>query len=599
MTSSPSQEALAQMWSSRVFEPQIHHLRFPRFRNLQDGLRIEFQHPITALVGPNGTNKSSILRALQGCPDKENIGRYWFGTAIDVMSADERHRFIHGRWSDSANQVVEVRKTRIQRRAANSKSDPDYFEPSRPNTADGMSPMPDAPKPMPTDRTETRWTAIEKDVVYLDFRAEISAFDKYFYHHDYRQRRLDEGRSRDGLASRKALIRERSARLKRILDDRLDSYQPGGFQWVLAPARDMTSAETDAVSKILGRTYSRIELVSHRAFNVSGTTARLHTADFSYSEAWAGSGEFAAVQLVAAVSAAPAKALVLLDEPEVSLHPGAQRRLLEYIVGQVKARKLQVVLATHSPVLVEDLPPPAIKVLELDPTTNRIRLRSQASSAAEAFVAIEHHFQKRTVFVEDLLAKQIVLKALRGAGSLKLNAVDVRALPGGAGDARARRAPGWAAENRNDVLLMLDGDQRLAPNMFEPENVTPGDLEGVVKELLGVATLGGFVLADSGGPTVEQLREIVVWASKYMRFLPGSSTPEAWLINASAETSDVCDAKQWWIDRTAKSLQKIEGEQVTGVEILEEQKRAIALVPDDHDDLKAIRTAITEFLGRP
>ena len=116
MTQSAEQVKLGVMWSAHKFEPQIHHVRSPRFRNLEEGQRIEFQHPITALVGPNGTNKSSILRALQGCPDNENIGRYWFGTAIDVISAEERHRFIHGRWSESAKQVVEIRKTRIRRR---------------------------------------------------------------------------------------------------------------------------------------------------------------------------------------------------------------------------------------------------------------------------------------------------------------------------------------------------------------------------------------------------------------------------------------------------------------------------------------------------
>ena len=160
------QAQLASMWGAKAFEPYLHHIRFPLFRNLEEGLSIEFSHPITAIVGPNGTNKSSILRALQGCPDYENIGRYWFGTVLDVIGSGERHRFVHGRWSDSAGAVVEVMKTRIQRRGKKTSTDPDYFEPSRPILGDGMARMPMiVGQTIPPDRTATRWKAIDKQVV--------------------------------------------------------------------------------------------------------------------------------------------------------------------------------------------------------------------------------------------------------------------------------------------------------------------------------------------------------------------------------------------------------------------------------------------------
>ncbi|MCC2890180.1 hypothetical protein [Enterobacter hormaechei] len=43
------------------FEPFIQHIRFPYFKNLEMNARIDFQFPITALVGQNGTNKSSVI----------------------------------------------------------------------------------------------------------------------------------------------------------------------------------------------------------------------------------------------------------------------------------------------------------------------------------------------------------------------------------------------------------------------------------------------------------------------------------------------------------------------------------------------------------
>jgi hypothetical protein len=110
-------DALGRMWAAGEFEPSIHHIRFPLYKNLAPGTKIEFTHPVTALVGPNGTNKSSIMRALQGCPGMNNLGVYWFGTALDAIPKEERHRFIYGRLSPTVGRTVEVIKTRIARPA--------------------------------------------------------------------------------------------------------------------------------------------------------------------------------------------------------------------------------------------------------------------------------------------------------------------------------------------------------------------------------------------------------------------------------------------------------------------------------------------------
>ncbi|WP_432995301.1 AAA family ATPase [Dactylosporangium sp. CA-233914] len=55
--------------------------------------------------------------------------------------------------------------------------------------------------------------------------------------------------------------------------------------------------------------------------------------------------------LVTRISEALPKSLVLLDEPEVSLHPGAQRRLMSY--------RSMVTMATTPPVQSQNLPLPA------------------------------------------------------------------------------------------------------------------------------------------------------------------------------------------------------------------------------------------------
>ena len=50
--------------------------------------------------------------------------------------------------------------------------------------------------------------------------------------------------------------------------------------------------------------------------------------------------------------ARPEKSLVLLDEPDAHLHPSLQRVVLSEIAKIAKERRLQVIIATHSPVLI-------------------------------------------------------------------------------------------------------------------------------------------------------------------------------------------------------------------------------------------------------
>jgi len=54
------------------------HFRYPisPLQNFAPDLKIDFAFPITALVGPNGTNKSFILRAIEGSLGNENLGVY-------------------------------------------------------------------------------------------------------------------------------------------------------------------------------------------------------------------------------------------------------------------------------------------------------------------------------------------------------------------------------------------------------------------------------------------------------------------------------------------------------------------------------------------
>lgn len=583
-----SDEDLRGHLAGGKLEPYLRHIRFPRYRNLVNGTSIEFDFPITAIVGPNGTNKTSVLRAIQGCPDYENLGNYWFGTPLDPISGKDRPRFIHGWRADSTGEVVES----VKQREPSGKED--YFEPARPR--DHMAQMVEGVGDLNTgrgsanrrERSETRWNAINKEVVYIDFRSELSAFDKYFHHNSYRRRRKDPSTLPDQRRSKKNLIRERAASLKRAIDGRLTSNKLGSIERILTVTMDFDEDQIGFVSDILGRQYTRIRLIEHGFFDVSGWTALLGSNGAQYSEAWAGSGEFAVVQMVRLLTTCEDSSLVILDEPEVSLHPAAQKRLADLLRLVVVQKSLQIVMSTHSPTLIEQLPPEAIKVLQLR-SDGQVELRSQRSHPNEAFVVLGQSFSKPTIYVEDRLAAAVTTYALRMRNSTLAESVDVRVYPGGARSITTRAVATWSVGGTEKVLVMLDGDMK--PTDTRTGRAVPdADLDGYLKALAG-----GKPRIDRPSGVVDEShkRAYVSWWEHNVRFLPGDDNPESLLLDLvgmSPATGD--DAKLLWKDKTAEAVPT----EVDSEAIYQEQIRALNGVHSDDPRLIAIAETVQTWL---
>lgn len=102
---------------SGVFENYIEYIVFPFYKNLNKGTRINFEFPLTVLVGRNGSGKSSTLHALFGAPKGYSLGDFWFSTEVDpIAESGEANRFYYGyRISKSDNEIREVMKSRIKR----------------------------------------------------------------------------------------------------------------------------------------------------------------------------------------------------------------------------------------------------------------------------------------------------------------------------------------------------------------------------------------------------------------------------------------------------------------------------------------------------
>jgi predicted ATPase len=541
-----------------------------------DGTRIEFDFPITALVGPNGANKSSVLKALFGAPGNNNLGTRWFSTQVDPITEEGgRPRFIYGFWNHRTQQVVEVMKTRIH-----NAENPDYWEPSRPILMFGMAPLPKlSPNEEYPDRRKTRWNPIDKKVVYIDFRSELSAFDQYFYFGDlHKTARVN---------SKQDFIRNKSTYLRRIIDEQLTTLLLWSKERLFGNTI-FSHQQLEIASKILGVTYSSVRTIEHSLFGQRGSSAVLTSHNLVYSEAFAGSGEFAVLMLVKKITEASERSLILLDEPEVSLHPGAQRRLLHFLAERVKSQKHQIVMGTHSPTLVRDLPPKAIKVFRCDPLSQKFVVQGEASPAEAFFYLGEPHPNKLRIFAEDELAAQVIKKAIRRETDAFRQQVEVSAFQGGAESFIKFYVRLFAMENRIDTLVFLDGDKRKA-EMRDPDSVPPNE-EGRLGEMIKLATGVELPMIVDGGPgggnnaqKVAFEKRFMRWYRAHVRFLP-STCPERYIWEASPATAEKqpftsSDFKQRFVDLTRAALGFNEDEPVDGKQILTFETEMLAAVP--------------------
>ena len=91
---------------------------------------------------------------------------------------------------------------------------------------------------------------------------------------------------------------------------------------------------------------------------VSSTNVIFHKQSVNITSEDMSSGEFAMLSTVLSISAAAndPHTLVLLDEPELSLHPNWQMTLIDNLDRALKNQVCHLLIATHSHMLVSDLP---------------------------------------------------------------------------------------------------------------------------------------------------------------------------------------------------------------------------------------------------
>ena len=169
-----------------------------------------------------------------------------------------------------------------------------------------------------------------------------------------------------------------------------------------------------SISTILGVTYPEgtMHTVGLEKGPWSDVMPQVKRGTNVYAEPHMGAGEQKVIRLVRALEELPPRSLVLLEEPEITLHPDAQRGLAWYLMNLARRKGHQILLTTHSSELFDALPADAHALIVRRKTGVDVMPRAPSITAARELAGVSKS-NKDLILVEDVVAQNFLTDILR------------------------------------------------------------------------------------------------------------------------------------------------------------------------------------------
>ncbi|EPY4213180.1 ATP-binding protein [Klebsiella pneumoniae] len=222
----------------------------------------------------------------------------------------------------------------------------------------------------------------------------------------------------------------------------------------------------DRLNNIMGKSYISAGLSLTNSDSKRPITV-VSNGEARYSGFHQGAGEITAAELLAADY--PKYGIILIDEIETSLHPRAQRRLMRDLAHLARERELQILITTHSPYILSELPPEA-RIYLMNGVEGRTVVTGVSPDFAMTKMDEENH-PECDVYVEDVVAATLVSEIIASSSERELLS-RVKIIP--FGSASVGMALGQMAANKRfprSSVVFLDGDQSPALGC----KILPGD----------------------------------------------------------------------------------------------------------------------------
>lgn len=320
---------------------------------------IDFNSPITALCGLNGTGKSTLIQLAAAAYRPPDGAKRFYIRDFIVAGQLDANPFM----PDASVKYEYLREVRS-----------------------GVSVY--RPQVVTVSRNASKWTGYKRQPIRHVYFAGMGLYLPKIEHRDFVVRHAD----------------------KLTVND-------------TAPLPDESKG---TICRILSCSYEAINAhtVSFQHHSTKVVTVSRNNA--TYSEANMGCGEGRVQHIIRAMETLPEKSLILLEEPETSLHPAAQHEFSKYLLQICIDRKHQIILTTHSEFILQVLP--SESRLYLNKTDSGIDIIPGLMASQAKSLMAGGHVKALYVLVEDYCAKCIVTEIIRRIDSNFLKTIAIHDL---------------------------------------------------------------------------------------------------------------------------------------------------------------------------
>ena len=161
--------------------------------------------------------------------------------------------------------------------------------------------------------------------------------------------------------------------------------------------------------RILKNRYNDVSIISAKARDILFAEAE-GDHEIRYSEFHMSSGERTILRISKDIAQLH-NALILIDEVDTGLHPYTQQQVMLELQRIALRQQLQIIVASHSPVVLDSVPPEGRKFLDRDETTNDVKLMPAYKDIFQKSLYGQSR-EKLSILCEDEVAEGMILGVL-------------------------------------------------------------------------------------------------------------------------------------------------------------------------------------------
>lgn len=411
-------EKIDNLYSKGLIKNPLEYLNINHFRQFTENLNISFDHPLTILVGKNGSGKSTLLKLIMSMAKGRTPNDYFFETEWDKFNHQGVSQFSYKLENETYKEINTQHFSWVFAKAEQTlntnKEIQDYLE----KKSNGKN---------------------FSKIVEIQFKSLIGSFEKNTF--------FDNQTSKLDLKSKVDYAKKVTKKVQQSIDTKSNNGKKSKLI-------NVNKNDIEIINNILDKNYHEIKIIEHRFFSGTWGTSIIFNSDEVYSEANSGSGEFIVTNIVNKLSSIQPGSILLLDEPELSLHSSAQKKLLLYFLDLIIKKKIQIIISTHSQSFVEQIPSKCIKNFIPDQTGKTFV--EQGVNYLNAFDNLGVNFDRIEIIVEDDLAKNILEKvALNEKLDKQFN---IRYFSGGASSIKTSLITTFSKVDDVEKFIVFDGD---------------------------------------------------------------------------------------------------------------------------------------------